>query len=315
MMPQPTHSADISETPNESCARNCPACNSSHPRSMGQKRGFEVLHCKSCQTLYVSVLPTNESRMHYETGGYYNDENLTVPDFVNKRLEETVELFAPYRVTNRLLDIGCGAGSLLMAAKKGGWVAEGVEVSHPTVVHLRNNGLNVFSGELADAKFPTGHFDVVTAAELIEHVPNPASLVAEIARILRPGGVFWATSPHSNGASARVLKLKWSIISPPEHLHLFSTAGLRNLLIRNGFSYVQVKTEGLNLSELAGALRKRDEVGTGAPENEGHKRVRSDYRWNEKLLRNPRRRIMKNAVNAVLRGSRLGDFLKVWAER
>jgi SAM-dependent methyltransferase len=282
---------------------------------MGQKGGFEWLHCRACETLYVSTLPTDESRMRYETGGYYNDENLAVPEFITTRLAEIVRAFAPYRLTNRFLDIGCGAGSLLMAAKKAGWDAEGVEVSHPTVEHLRNHGLKVFSGELGEAAFPTAHFDVVTAAELVEHVSDPSSLVEEVARILRPGGIFWATTPHSNGASARVLKLEWSIVSPPEHLHLFSTRGFRKLLIRHGFRNASVTTEGLNLSELSGVIRTRRGSGAGVSENEGHKRVQFDYRLNEKLSRSPRRRMVKRAVNAVLRGSRLGDFLKVWAER
>ena len=279
------------------------------------KRDFELLRCQACATLYVSSLPTNKSRMHYESGGYYSDENLVVPKFVVTRLDEIVATFDPYRSTNRLLDIGCGAGSLLMAAKKAGWDAEGVDLSLPTAEYLGKKGLKVFPGDLLQAAFPTAYFDVVTAAELIEHVPDPSSLVAEVARILRPGGIFWATTPHSNGASARFLKLKWSIISPPEHLHLFSTRGMTRLLSDNGFQKVQVKTEGLNLTELLGALRTGEQANGGVQTNEGHKRVSADYQMNEKLLKSPRRRMLKNSANAVLRASRLGDFLKIWAER
>jgi 2-polyprenyl-3-methyl-5-hydroxy-6-metoxy-1,4-benzoquinol methylase len=312
---QLTDMENESEMPAIDYARKCPACNCSRAKSMGKKGGFEWLNCRACDTLYVAMLPTEESRMKYETGGYYNDENLTVPEFITRRLEEIVESFAPYRLTNKLLDIGCGAGSLLMAAKKAGWEAEGVEVSHPTVEHLRNNGLKVFSGDLKEAAFPTGNFDVVTAAELIEHVSDPSSLVEEIGRILRPGGVFWATSPHAKGASARVLKLKWSTVSPPEHLHLFSTGGLRKLLMSHGFRHVEVKTEGLSISELLGVIRGREQNAAEISAKDGHNRVASDYRLNEKLMSNPRRKVMKRAVNAVLRGSRLGDSLKVWAER
>lgn len=315
MKPQLTDRENEFEMTAMGYVRNCPACNASSAKSMGNKGGFEWLHCRACDTLYVAMLPTEESRMKYETGGYYNDENLTVPEFITRRLEEIVESFAPYRLTNRLLDIGCGAGSLLMAARNAGWEAEGVEVSHPTVEHLRNNGLKVFSGDLKKAAFPTAHFDVVTAAELIEHVSDPSSLVAEIARILRPGGIFWATSPHSKGASARVLKLKWSTVAPPEHLHLFSTGGLRKLLMSHGFRKVKVRTEGLSISELLGVIRTRERNEAGISPNAGHKRVELDYRLNEKLLSSPGRKIMKRAVNAVLRGSGLGDSLKVWGQR
>jgi hypothetical protein len=139
-------------------------------------------------------------------------------------------------------------------------------------------------------------------------------LIAEVARILRPGGVFWATTPHSNGASGRVLKLRWSIVSPPEHLHLFSIRGLSGLLSRQGFQRVKVRSEGLNVGELIGRFRSRQEAGKSA-KAKGHERVQSDYQLNQTLLRNNRRRMIKNAANSVLRASRAGDFLKVWAER
>ncbi len=296
-------------------ARACPACESVSANRMGEKGGFDLLVCRGCGTLYVSSLPTNESRMHYETGGYYNDENLVVPDFVIRRLEEIVSSFAPYRRTNKLLDIGCGAGTLLTVAKQAGWDAEGVEVSIPTVEYLRKRGLNVFPGELERANFPAGRFDVVTAGELIEHVPDPSSLVAEVARILRPGGIFWATTPHSHGASGRVLKLRWSVVSPPEHLHLFSIRGLSGLLSRHGFQRVRVKSEGLTVGELIRSFRSHGEAGGEPVKPKSHERVQSDYQMNESLLRNSRRRMIKSAANSVLRASGAGDFLKVWAER
>ena len=296
-------------------ARHCPACESGSATRMGDKGGFDWLRCLDCGTLYVSTLPTAASRMHYETGGYYNDENLSVPGFVTRRLEEIVNSFAPYRQTNRLLDVGCGAGTLLSVAKQAGWDAEGVELSGPTAEHLKKQGLNVFAGELAQAKFRDAHFDVVTAAELIEHVPDPSGLVAEVARIVRPGGIFWATTPHSHGASSRVLKLKWSVVSPPEHLHLFSVRGLSRLLARHGFQRIKVKTEGLTAGELIGAFRSRAQQGGGSPISNGHDRVQSDYKLNETFMANRRRRMIKNAANRVLSASRAGDFLKVWAER
>jgi len=290
--------------------RACPACNSSRAKSLGEKGGFELVVCRVCSTLYAPI--QTDTSQNYDD--YYTVENLQVPDFIATRLDEIVDSFAAYRNNNRLLDIGCGAGSLLMAAKRANWNAEGVDVSASAIEDLHRRGLKAFQGDLIEASYPTAYFDVVTAGELIEHVPDPASLVAEIARILRPGGILWATTPHSKGASARLLKLKWSVIAPPEHLHLFSIRGLKKLLARHGFRRVRVATEGLNPTELLGALRSQETTPAGASEIEGHTRVDSSYSWNEAMLRNARRRMLKNAANAVLRASRLGDSLKVWAE-
>src|SRR4029453_15238829 len=144
MIARPSSNIEKQESPSDSQARACPACESVSATQMGEKGGFDLLICRDCGTLYVSKLPTNESRMHYETGGYYNDENLAIPDFVIKRLEEIVASFAPFRRTNGLLYIGAGAGALLTVAKHAGWDAAGVEVSIPTVDYLRRQGLNVF---------------------------------------------------------------------------------------------------------------------------------------------------------------------------
>ena len=69
-------------------------------------------------------------------------------------------------------------------------------------------------------------FDVVIASEVLEHVLDPHAMLVEILRVLRPGGLLWATTPHGRGISARLLGLEWSNVCPPEHLQLFSVAGI-----------------------------------------------------------------------------------------
>src|SRR6266478_6195140 len=263
---------------NDPVARNCPACNSSKGRKQGRKNDFDILVCGNCGTLYTQTLPTLSTSQDYEA--YYGAENLSVPEFIKRRLDEIVSDFEPYRRTNRLLDIGCGAGSLLEAARKSGWKAEGVEISRPAVDHVRAAGFEAFCGELTEAAYPTGHFDVVTASELLEHVPEPGHLVREVARILHPGGLWWATTPHSKGASGQLLKLDWSVISPPEHLHLFSARGLRGLLLSHGFRRVRIKTEGVNPIELLRRARGRSISNNDSSQSEGFDRVRTSYQLN-----------------------------------
>ncbi len=217
--------------------RRCPACGSASRVERGEKNGLRVGACRDCGTLYARHKEAGgDGGEGYDYDAYYHEANLSIPAFISRRLDEIFESFAPHRKSNRLLDVGCGAGSLLEAARRAGWEAEGTEVSRPAVEHVRGEGFEVFHGELAEAKYPEGHFDVVTASEIIEHVPDPLSMLREIARILRPGGLFWATTPHGRGLSARVLGIKWSTVSPPEHLQLFTLGGVRGLLKEAGFS-------------------------------------------------------------------------------
>src|ERR1051325_2745159 len=147
------------------------ACGSREGQALGVKNELELLRCRRCATLYTPYSPWYSSELFYEV--YYAEQSLSPPAFVQTRLEEITAGFAPYRQTNRLLDIGCGAGNLLVAARKNGWTAHGLDVSENAVKHVRSLGFEVFQGELQNAQLPAQHFDVITAAEILEHLSDP----------------------------------------------------------------------------------------------------------------------------------------------
>ena len=296
----------------EKTQRACVACGSVKARPLGVKNELEVVVCLECNSVYTPYAPWYSSAIFY-TGFYLNQEELSPPAFVNTRLEEITADFSSYRDNNRLLDIGCGAGNLLQAARKNGWNAQGVDVSAGAVKHVRDLGFEVFEGELQEANFPSQHFDVVTAAELLEHLVDPQPLLQEVARILRPGGLFWTTTPHARGLSGRVLGLKWRCIWPPEHLQLFSIRGLKKLLHDAGFRQLRINTTGGNPIEIFHAMGAVQ----SAPKtvDQHFDRVTTSYRLNESLMKSRSRRALKNTVNSFLNLSRLGDSLKVFAVR
>jgi SAM-dependent methyltransferase len=301
----------------EDTTLNCPACHSSMPRHLGRKGVFAILSCRSCGTIYASSNSVTAEAQDYD--GYYTPENLTVPDFIHHRLDEIVAGFSGYRVSNRLLEVGFGAGFLLSAAARAGWNVEGVEISRSAVQHGQAQGIKAFQGELVDGRYEAGSFDVVIATELLEHVPDPGAMIREVARILRPGGLFWATTPNSRGLSPRLLGLEWSVISPPEHLHLFSEKGIRDLLVRSGFRTVRIDTEGTNPYELLQFSRRKKPgdllPSGGSPRLSGCDRVNAGYHLNEALMKSRSRRTVKNLINRLLRLSHQGDSLKIRAER
>jgi SAM-dependent methyltransferase len=276
---------------------------------------YELFSCQNCGTLYTATVPRLEENYDYDS--YYRPEKLVIPEFLERRLDEIVTAFLPYRQNGRLLDVGFGAGSLLQAAGRAGWQSHGIEVSQRAVEHLRNQGFEVQQGTLEEAAYPDNHFDVVTAVEVIEHVPEPRLLLQEIARILRPGGLFWATTPHCHGLSARLLGMRWSTICPPEHLQLFSVRGAGMLCRGAGFQRVGVATQGTNPYEIAQMVRQkirpRAQSGTGANVITGGERVASSYQLNAYMTQNPARRLVKNGVNGLLNVTRLGDSLKISA--
>lgn len=302
----------LSEDPrSETVPRACAACGSEDARSLGKKNGFAMVSCRNCATVYTTYSPWYSSEIYYDN--YYEGESLSPPPFVQTRMEEITATFSSYRQTNRLLDVGCGAGNLLRAARTNGWDAQGVDVSANSIRHIRELGFEGFHGELSKASYPAEHFDVVTGAEILEHLAEPRLLLREIARVLRPGGLFWTTTPHGRGLSARVLGIKWRCVWPPEHLQLFSVSGLRSLLRDAGFRELRVRTTGGNPLEIFHALGGRKDVPKTVDQH--FDRVLTGYQLNESLMKSRPRRVVKDILNGALNISRLGDSLKVFATR
>lgn len=291
--------------------RPCPACSSPDSRPWGEKRGFAIVACARCGTTFTTQLPQQEESHDYDR--YYQPANLHKPEFLQRRLAEIAATFAPFRREGHLLDVGCGSGEWLDAARGAGWKAEGLEVSGPVVEYLRGQGYDVFHGVLEDAPYADGKFDVVLCIEVLEHVPDARLLLQQIRRILRPGGLLYATTPHGCGLSARVIGTDWTIVAPPEHLQLFSVSGMKKLLGECGFGSSQVLTQGLNPYEIAHALRARRRPQSGEASETSFNRGAVSYQMNEFLLEKPSRRLLKNALNGGLSALRLGDSLKIRA--
>ena len=96
-----------------------------------------------------------------------------------------------------VLDVGCGGGILAEAMARRGARVTGIDLSEKALrvaqLHLHESKLDI-RYEKSSVEDYAGEFDLVTCMELLEHVPQPASMVAACARLVRPGGrVFFST--------------------------------------------------------------------------------------------------------------------------
>jgi len=101
----------------------------------------------------------------------------------------------------RVLDVGCGGGLLSEGMATRGAVVTGIDLSEKPLgvakLHLLESGQKVDYRKIAVeqlAEEMPGAFDSVTCLEMLEHVPNPSSIVSACARLVKPGGqVFFST--------------------------------------------------------------------------------------------------------------------------
>jgi 2-polyprenyl-6-hydroxyphenyl methylase/3-demethylubiquinone-9 3-methyltransferase len=168
-----------------------------------------------------------------------------------------------------MLDIGCDAGSLLLAAAESyGVVPFGVDVASRAVSLARSRGLDIFHGAVEQAPRDLAGFKVVVAVDVIEHTADPAMFLRCLRERMLPGGVLYIQTPHCHSAVYAIGVLIARIASgrpakmldrlfPPEHVQYFSRAGLRDAAARCGFEVVSLEANVLPAQDIVASAAVR----------------------------------------------------------
>jgi SAM-dependent methyltransferase/glycosyltransferase involved in cell wall biosynthesis len=286
----------------------CPVCRSSVFSYIGKARdGTRLERCRACGLACHNGFSSRSDIGDYY-GHYYHEDNLTFSPISETRFRSLLASFEPYRRSGRILDVGCGAGHLLKVAMERGWSAYGTEIAAGAFDQLARLGITAFRGELQSAGYPDGFFDVVFCSEVIEHLLDPVSLLDESARILRPGGLIYLTTPNFNSLSRRLLGLDWRVFGK-EHVCYFTPHALGRLASNAGFSRVKIRTRNIDPYELRRVLRG----GLGAP-NGGFDAARTEE-LRERLGKPGVLRFAKLLTNVFLSTTSLGDTICMSANR
>ena len=233
----------------------CRACGSTRTTEAFTVETARYIRCRDCRSLFDADPPEPADLREIYTGAEYfvkaadddaaGDTLWGYPaDYVSDRgnveakFDRVLAHLARYVQPGRLLDVGCGPGFLLTAARARGWDGVGIDLNEWAVGYGRDElGLDLRLGELADAGFKDGEFDALTMMDLIEHVPDPDALIAEAARLVRPGGALAVLTPDAAARLSRAMGRRWpEVARPGEHTVLFSVEGLAALLSRHGFA-------------------------------------------------------------------------------
>lgn len=218
--------------------------------SSGFTANEQVVRCRRCGLVYMN--PRINCRMIVE--GYARADNSTYLSQGEGRLRtfrRGVRLLSAHAATQkgRLLDVGSAGGFFLKAAQEAGWEVYGIEPSAQLCEFgLREFDLrNIRQGTLHDVHYPDNFFDAVTYWDVLEHVPDPAQDLAEVFRIIRPGGIFLVNYPDFSSIWARLLRRKWWFLLSV-HLYYFTPTTIGELLQKTGFSPFYSRMHFQNLS-------------------------------------------------------------------
>jgi len=140
-----------------------------------------------------------------------------------------------------VLEAGCGSGLFLRHLREAGYAVEGVETSKTDVMYARERlGLTVFEGALETLPLERERYDAVIMVYVLEHIPDPASTLARIHTLLKPGGWVVLGLPVMDSGQARWLGARWSAVTEaPRHVAIPSAAGATRLLEAAGFEDIR----------------------------------------------------------------------------
>jgi SAM-dependent methyltransferase len=122
-------------------------------------------------------------RFEQEAGAFANSPVHRDP----RRLRRLVSCAAP-RPSERALDVACGPGIVLRALAETGAFAVGIDLTPAMLREAHDSGGALVAGDAASLPFADAAFDLVVSRNATHHLPDPAAVFRECARVLKPGG-------------------------------------------------------------------------------------------------------------------------------
>jgi SAM-dependent methyltransferase len=241
---------------------HCPAClDKGSPLRLIVDGRYRLVRCLQCRTQYFRPDPrltpdTTAAAVseYWERYKFQLYANPAVQHDYEQRystaLSEAEKLVGPIR---SLLDVGCGIGNFIAFANAKAITAHGVDVDAEAVSVARSRGLTVCQSDDLDAMLPDRSVDAITLWDVIEHLYDPAPVVDQVLKKLRPGGILILETPDAAfpvrtsvlaayGMSRGRLDVT-SHLYYWEHKIYFTESGLRSILGRVGCEVHRVKHE------------------------------------------------------------------------
>lgn len=216
----------------------CPVCDGTDFTHLFDKAGEPFVRCGGCGLVLINPRPPQRAIDARYDPDYSAGYTRKATKKLRRSRHRVARLAREFARGGRWLDVGCSAGFIVKAAEEAGFEAWGVDVEAGGIRYGQEVlGLGRLAcGTLEAQAYPAAGFNVVTAYDVIEHVPDLNRFVAELARVLAPGGVVEIGTPDLGHWRVPRTLDQWPEIKPSEHLYYFDRHTLGRLLARHGLA-------------------------------------------------------------------------------
>ena len=191
---------------------------------------FSIHKCIECGLGHTIPRPRDLNR--YYTNHYYGKRHgFTSRHCIQRRLKILTFAMNSKETAKKLLDIGCGDGSFLLAAQNAGWDVMGTELNPSSAllagIDVRENLEQVPRGD---------KFDCITLWHSLDHIPDINSTLSKLSQLLNTYGKLLIAVPDNGGGQAKVFRHRWLHLDVPRHLYHFDAHSLPYCLRSYGFT-------------------------------------------------------------------------------
>jgi SAM-dependent methyltransferase len=193
--------------------------------NFGPRHGahYRIVRCGDCSHVYCTPRHPDIFR------NYVDVEDLAYLKNQMQRIATALQVISritKHKHSGRLLDIGCSTGDFLNVAKRF-FSAEGLELSSWAADAAQRSGLKIHRKQLAEFE-PDAPYDVITLWGVIEHFEHPLRELAEMDRLLKPGGIVCLWTGDFDSIFSKLLGERWWYIQG-QHIQYFTRRSIECL--------------------------------------------------------------------------------------
>jgi SAM-dependent methyltransferase len=234
----------------KSHSTNCPACHSSliartySVPDHEYQRSFRAQYalCGQCGSLFQTPMPDMAELSSFYPSDYhsFSGNNFLMKLKNKQRFRSLRKLLPSNKVT--ILDYGCGAGSFISSVSK--YIPEavfyGYEIADQKEKIILSDRVTIIKGSITDLIDELPPCDLITMNHVIEHLPDPLSVLSSLYKRLNENGIIEGQTPCSKSLEFKIFGTQWSGFHAPRHTVVFSQFGLETLLKKCGLTDIRI---------------------------------------------------------------------------
>ena len=215
------------------------------------QRVFEIWECRQCTLRFTQQVPSAGDIAPYYQSENYISHSDTQRGLVNRlyhmvrrrTLKSKHQLIesATGKKSGSLLDVGAGTGAFLHQMQQNGWQVTGLEPD----ATARERASTLYNLQLLPSdqlwNIPPASLDAITLWHVLEHVHQLNEYMAQLKKLLKPGGYLFIAVPNYTSRDANFYGECWAAWDVPRHLYHFSPEAMKQLVKKHGLQLKAIR--------------------------------------------------------------------------